>query len=168
MRWPWNAAKAGSEPAAEDRPQVLLLGRHVRLVRPLAEDPLDDHEINTMLAMICQGEDPANKVRRKQVRGLELAKYLEYVAPVFTQRLHQPAERRADGYRHVLAHPVEGIPETVELRRPTGWDIDVVLRGDWSTMAERLSGLTGDQLDALRLSDYVAIYGAIDPLVSGS
>ena len=168
MQWPWKAAKAESEPAAKDREEVLLLGRHVRLLRPLAEDPLDDHEINTMLAMICNGEDPANKPRRKQIRGMELARYLDYVAPVYEQRLHQPAQRCAEGYRHVLAHPVEGLPGTVELRRPTGWDIDVVLRGDWPSMAERLSGFTGDQMDALRLSDYVAIFGAIDPLVGGS
>ena len=145
-----------------------LTGKHVRLVRPLAEDPLDEQEINTMLAMICHGEDPANRIRRKQVRSMELASYLEYVAPVYEQRLHQPAQRRAEGYRHVLEHPVNGLPESVDLRRPTGWDIDVVLRGNWPSMAERLSGLTGDQMDALRLSDYVAIYGAIDPLVSGS
>ena len=157
-------------PAADPLPAdvLQLTGRHVRMMRGLADNGGDDNELTTMLAMVIRGEDPANRSRRLKVRGLGVAEYIDYVMPVYEQRRHTPPERTAEGYRFEPAHPVEGLPATVEIRRPTGWDIDLVLRGDWVDLAERLSGLSAEQMDSLMLCDFVAITSVMDPLVAGS
>ena len=142
-----------------------LFGKHIRQMDVLGEiDGEDYDEVRVCrLAMLAQGEDPANEARVQELLDLPLTEYQDYVDDVLAQIQAGAAFIwQQSGACHVplasgdtaVVQPLKG-----RHRRLVGQLDDV--HGDRRLMLT-MSNLSGDALDALPIGDYHAVMAAVD------